>query len=73
VGLRRSYGDSCLNAAGALIDMRGLDRFVSFDSVTGRLRAQAGTTLSEILRIVTTMSCVAAPLAHAFGKLRPVS
>jgi len=53
--------------------MRGLDRFVSFDSVTGRLRAQAGTTLSEILRIVTTMSCVAAPLAHAFGKLRPVS
>ena len=42
VGLRRSYGDSCLNGAGVLIDMRGLDRFVSFDSVTGRLRAQAG-------------------------------
>jgi FAD/FMN-containing dehydrogenase len=53
VGLRRSYGDSCLNGAGALIDMRGLDRFVAFDSLSGRLRAQAGTTLSEILRIVT--------------------
>ena len=53
VGLRRSYGDSCLNGAGVLIDMRGLDRFVSFDSLTGRLRAQAGTNLSDILRIVT--------------------
>jgi FAD/FMN-containing dehydrogenase len=51
VGLRRSYGDSCLNSAGALIDMRALDRFVAFDPVSGRLRAQAGTTLSEILRI----------------------
>jgi len=53
VGLRRSYGDSCLNGEGALIEMGGLDRFVSFDSQTGRLRAQAGVTLSEILRIVT--------------------
>jgi L-gulonolactone oxidase len=53
VGLRRSYGDSCLNGAGALIDMCGLDRLVSFDSETGRLRAEAGAALSEILRIVT--------------------
>src|ERR1700685_1888564 len=51
VGLPRSYGDFCPNSAGALIDMRALDRFVAFDPVSGRLRAQAGTTLSEILRI----------------------
>jgi L-gulonolactone oxidase len=52
IGLRRSYGDSCLNGAGALIDMSGLDRFVAFDAATGVLRAEAGASLSEILRLV---------------------
>jgi FAD/FMN-containing dehydrogenase len=52
IGLRRSYGDSCLNSAGALIDMRGLDRFVRFDAETGVLRAEAGVSLSEVLRLV---------------------
>ena len=52
IGLRRSYGDSCLNRAGALIDMSGLDRFIAFDAATGVLRAEAGASLSEILRLV---------------------
>jgi len=52
VGLRRSYGDSCLNSAGALIDMRGLDRLIAFDASTGVLRAEAGVSFSDILRFV---------------------
>jgi L-gulonolactone oxidase len=50
IGLRRSYGDSCLNGAGALIDMCGLDRFISFDAKNGILRAEAGVSFSDILR-----------------------
>jgi FAD/FMN-containing dehydrogenase len=52
IGLRRSYGDSCLNRAGAVVDMSGLDRFIAFDAATGVLRAEAGASLSEILRLV---------------------
>ena len=52
IGLRRSYGDSCLNSGGALIDMRGLDRFIAFDAGEGILRAEAGVSFSEILRLV---------------------
>lgn len=52
IGLRRSYGDSCLNSAGAVIDATGLDRFIAFDAETGRLRAEAGLSLSNLLRLV---------------------
>jgi FAD/FMN-containing dehydrogenase len=52
VGLRRSYGDSCLNSAGGLIEMSGLDRVIAFDPSTGVLRAESGITFSEILRFV---------------------
>lgn len=48
-GLRRSYGDSCLNSDGALIDMRGLDRLIAFDDRTGTLCAESGASLSQIL------------------------
>ena len=51
-GLRRSYGDSCLNGAGAVIDLTGLDRFITFDAQTGRLRAEAGVSLSAVLQLV---------------------
>jgi len=49
IGRRRSYGDSCLNSEGALIDFCGLDRFIAFDPQSGILRAEAGATLSQIL------------------------
>ena len=49
-GLRRSYGDSCINDGGAMIDMTGLDHFVSFDRTTGLLVAEAGVSLAEILK-----------------------
>lgn len=48
----RSYGDSCLNAGGALLDVTGLHRFISFDHSGGILRCEAGVSLSEILRLV---------------------
>jgi L-gulonolactone oxidase len=52
IGMRRSYGDSCLNGQGALIDMTGLDRLIAFDRLTGRLRAEAGLNLSTALRLI---------------------
>jgi FAD/FMN-containing dehydrogenase len=48
-GHGRSYGDSCLNRGGTLIDCRNLDRFIAFDSDTGILRCEAGVLLSDIL------------------------
>ena len=51
-GLGRSYGDSCLNDGGILLDTIGLDRFMHLDSQSGRLRCEAGVTLSAILRLV---------------------
>ncbi len=51
-GNGRSYGDSCLNVGGALLDMRSLDRFIQFDARHGTLRCEAGVQLGEILRIV---------------------
>jgi FAD/FMN-containing dehydrogenase len=50
-GLRRSYGDTCLNDGGAMVDMNGLDHFVSFDRSTGVLAAEAGVSLTEILKL----------------------
>src|ERR1700719_3215713 len=51
VGLRRSYGDSCLNADGVLIETTRLDRFMSFNPDTGILRAEAGASLADILAL----------------------
>jgi FAD/FMN-containing dehydrogenase len=50
-GLRRSYGDSCINDGGALIEMTGLDRFIRFDRTTGLLEAEAGVSLAAILKL----------------------
>jgi FAD/FMN-containing dehydrogenase len=48
-GNGRSYGDSCLNTGGALIECRRLDRFISFDRETGVMRCEAGILFAEIL------------------------
>ena len=48
-GNGRSYGDSCLNVGGALVDMRGASRILAFDPETGILTAQAGVFLSDII------------------------
>ncbi len=48
----RSYGDSCLNSGGALLDVSRLRRFISFDESRGILRCESGVTLAEILALV---------------------
>ncbi|MBK7782121.1 MAG: FAD-binding oxidoreductase [Ardenticatenia bacterium] len=48
----RSYGDSCLNGGGVLLDTLPLDRFIRFDPRTGLLAAEAGVTLAQILDLV---------------------
>lgn len=51
-GNGRSYGDSCLNDGGVALKTRAMDRLISFDTVTGVLRCEAGVLLAEILRLV---------------------
>lgn len=51
-GRGRSYGDSCLNSGGVLIDTRGLDRFIAFDRENGLLTAEPGVTLAQILSVI---------------------
>lgn len=48
IGNRRSYGDVCLNKDGPLWQMRSLDHFLSFDTMSGLLRCEGGVTLQEI-------------------------
>jgi FAD/FMN-containing dehydrogenase len=51
-GLGRSYGDVCLNPDGVLWRTAGLDRFISFDAITGRLACEAGVVLRDIQRLM---------------------
>ena len=50
-GLGRSYGDVCLNSDGTLIDMSGLNRFISIDFTSGIIHAQAGVSLHDVLKV----------------------
>jgi FAD/FMN-containing dehydrogenase len=51
VGLGRSYGDSCLNDGGYLIDTTAMDHVLSFDAATGLMRCAAGVSLAAILQV----------------------
>ena len=48
-GNGRSYGDSCQNERGTVVDMRQLTRIRSFDADTGVIEADAGAFLSDII------------------------
>lgn len=48
----RSYGDSCLNDGGTLLDVNPLARFIAFDDVRGILRCEAGVGFDTILNLV---------------------
>lgn len=48
-GNGRSYGDGCLNEGGTLLLGRSCNRLLAFDTKTGVLRCEAGTTLEEII------------------------
>jgi L-gulonolactone oxidase len=52
VGLGRSYGDSGLNAGGAVILTGALDRLIAFDAAAGVLRAEAGASLAALLEVI---------------------
>ncbi len=52
-GLGRSYGDSCLNDGGILLDTLGLNHFIAFDSERGLLRCEAGVSFAAILAAFT--------------------
>ena len=51
-GNGRSYGDSCQNEGGTLLQTRGLDRFIHFDPESGLLRCEAGVLFDDILRLI---------------------
>lgn len=51
-GNGRSYGDSCLNDEGALLDTAALDNFIAFDAEAGVLRCEAGCLLGNILDVI---------------------
>lgn len=51
-GQGRSYGDVCLNDGGVILETSSLRRFILFDEDTGLLRAEAGVTLDQVLRLV---------------------
>lgn len=50
-GLGRSYGDSCLNDGGTLMDISRLDRVLHFDFEHGTIVCEAGVSLSDILLV----------------------
>lgn len=50
-GNGRSYGDSCMAASDQVLSLRSLDRFIQVDWQQGRVIAEAGVTLAEILAI----------------------
>ena len=51
-GLGRSYGDSCLNDGGVLIDTSQLSRLIQFDPERGIVRAEAGLSLDRLLAVI---------------------
>ena len=48
-GYGRSYGDSCLNDGGTLLDVTGSERLIAFDPASGVVRAEAGVSLEQLL------------------------
>lgn len=51
-GLGRSYGDSCLNEGGVILDTSALTHVYSFDRERGTLRAEAGMPLPAVLDLI---------------------
>ena len=51
IGLGRSYGDTGLYSDGRVVRCEHLDRILAFDTTTGILRAEAGLSLAELMRV----------------------
>jgi decaprenylphospho-beta-D-ribofuranose 2-oxidase len=50
-GQGRSYGDAALNENGNVVLTERVNRFLEFDASSGRLRAEAGVTLAEVIDV----------------------
>ena len=50
-GMARSYGDACLNPGGLVWSTPRMDRFIEFDSTTGRLTCEAGALLLDVQNV----------------------
>ncbi|MEH6582584.1 MAG: FAD-binding oxidoreductase [Halioglobus sp.] len=50
-GMGRSYGDSCLAQSDQVIAMSGMGRMLAADWTRGVVKAQAGMTLDDLLRL----------------------
>lgn len=48
-GYGRSYGDSCLNENGLLLDTTGLNHIITFNKETGVFKAEAGIQFKDII------------------------
>ncbi len=52
-GLGKSYGDVCLNKDGILLDTSFANRFICFDEKAGIICCESGTSLCQVLDLVT--------------------
>ncbi len=48
-GLGRSYGDAALNKNGNVVLTERVNRFLEFDAKSGKLRAEAGVTMADVI------------------------
>ncbi len=51
-GLGKSYGDSCQNNGGILIDASGMKKMISFNPEKDTITVEAGLTLKEVLDFI---------------------
>lgn len=51
-GLGRSYGDAAQCAGGQVVDCTGLNRVLDLDIAGARVRAEAGVSIDELLRLL---------------------
>lgn len=49
----KSYGDSCLNENGILLDTKRLNKFIEIDREYHTIECESGVTLEEILNVIT--------------------
>ncbi len=51
-GYGRSYGDSCLNENGTLLDITPLNRYIAFDAERGLIRCESGVLFADLLQFI---------------------
>ncbi len=52
-GYGKSYGDSCLNENGTLLDTKKLNKFIEFNESSSTITCESGVTLKDVLDFIT--------------------